>query len=141
MNESKFQQLLHWLTLRLFGLRLDNPACCDNPRQSQQESDHLLLSNTNATHLQNLCTCNMSSVNLLKQSSNNSGQSKQKYYLCEYQYEGGRWSIEIPAESWEDAAARLKRLSYGKVVGEIQATLPVQFGLWAKLWVWLRRWG
>jgi hypothetical protein len=78
----------------------------------------------------------MSSVKISKELSND---SEQKYYLCDYQYKGDRWWIEIPAESWEDAKARLERLAYGRVVGEIKATLPLQFVLWTQLLIWLKR--
>lgn len=57
-------------------------------------------------------------------------KGKQKKYLCDYQYEGKTYCIEISASSWEDAQARLRQLGYGKVVGEIHLTLPVCFG-WA----------
>lgn len=43
--------------------------------------------------------------------------------MCEYRYQGDTWCIELPAESWEDAEARLRRMAYGKVLGEIQATV------------------
>lgn len=58
-----------------------------------------------------------------------SNKSSQKYYLCDYQYEGETWCIEIPASSWEDAEARLKRLAYGRVVGEVKAVLPARLAL------------
>jgi len=74
----------------------------------------------------------------LKQSSND---SEQKYYLCDYRYEGETWCIEIPAESWEDAKARLKRMAYAEVVGEIKATFPVQLGVWVKVLIWLKKLG
>jgi len=135
MNQTKFQQLLRYLKLKQIRWRSCNPACCDNPRQSQQESDHLTLSTANATASHCLCIGNRPSVNLSKELINS---SEQKYYLCEYRYEGERWSFEITAKSWEDAEARLTRMAYGNVVGEVEAVLPVQLGLWAKLWVWAR---
>lgn len=135
------QRLLRWLRLRQFGSHSNNLACCDNPHQSQPGFDYSSPSIANATDVQNLDTRNKPLVNLSKQSSNNNRGNEQIYYLCEYSYEGEKWSIEIPAESWEDAKARLKRMAYAEVIGEIQATLPVEFGLWVKLWVWLRRGG
>ena len=64
---------------------------------------------------------------------------KQKYYLCDYRYEGEKWCIEIPAESWEDAKARLKRIAHADVVGEVKATVPVQPRVWTQLIETLRK--
>jgi hypothetical protein len=71
----------------------------------------------------------------MKQSSNN---NEQKYYLCDYQYEGETWCIEIAAESWEDAKARLKRIACAKVVGEVKAVVPVELGWFAKTIVFIK---
>jgi hypothetical protein len=137
MNTAKVQRLLRFLRLKQAGLHSDSPACCDTPLQSRQESDHWQPSSASAKHLKNPCTRNKSSVNPPKQFNNN---TEQKYYLCEYQYESEIWCIEIPAESWEDAKARLQRMAYGRVIGEIKATLPSQLGLVARFWVWLKSW-
>ena len=64
--------------------------------------------------------------------------SEQKYYLCEYSFEGNRYSLEIPAQSWKEAESRLRRISYGKVSGEIKAVLPVQLGWMARFIVWIK---
>lgn len=134
MNQTKFQRLLHCLMTKQERVLLSNSVCCNNPRQSQQESDHLMTSTASATASHCLCTRSRPSVNLSKELTNN---SEQKYYLCEYQYEGEKWSFEIPAESWKDAQSRLARMAYGNVVGEIKAVLPVQLGILARLWIWI----
>jgi hypothetical protein len=141
MNQPKIQRFLHYLNLKRGESHSSNLACCNRLRQSQQECDHSSLLTANATDLQSLDTRGRPFVNKLMEHGNNTQEDKQRYYLCDYYYEGERWSIEIPAESWEDAKARLKRMAYAEVVGEIQSTLPVEFGLWVKLWVWLRSWG
>jgi hypothetical protein len=66
----------------------------------------------------------------------NSNQSK--IYLCEYRYEGIQYSIEIPAKSYEDATARLKYLSQGRVLGEVKAIIPYRIGWIAQLSVKIR---
>jgi hypothetical protein len=45
--------------------------------------------------------------------------------LCDYQYDGHNWSIEIPATSFEDAHNRLEALSKGKIAGELKLSIPV----------------
>lgn len=64
--------------------------------------------------------------------------NKPRNYLCEYSYQGSRWSIEIAASSLEDAEARLRQLAGGKVLGVTQAVIPVEFGWVARLSVFLR---
>lgn len=51
--------------------------------------------------------------------------SEEKTYLCDYQYEGALWSVEIVASSFEDAERRLRALGRGKVAGEVQLVIPV----------------
>lgn len=141
MGLAKLQQLLRFPMWKRVRWHASNRSCCNNPRQNLRESDRLTLLSASATDSQSHDTHDMSFVNKMKQHSNSSKHSKQKYYLCDYQYEGESWCIEIPAESWEDAQARLKRIAYGRIAGEIKATFPVQFGFWVKLWVWLKNWG
>lgn len=49
-------------------------------------------------------------------------------YEIEYGYNGKRWSLQIRAQSFEDAEARLRALSFGKVCGllvsEVYIPLP-----------------
>lgn len=53
-----------------------------------------------------------------------SNSSQHKIYLCDYQYEGQKWSIEISATSFEDAGKRLSALKYGEIVGELKFSMP-----------------
>lgn len=50
---------------------------------------------------------------------------KFKTYLCDYQYEGSTWSVEISATSFEDAENRLKALNHGEIVGELKLSVPI----------------
>lgn len=65
---------------------------------------------------------------------------KTKIYLCDYWYKGQQWSVEISAESWEEAQQRMRCVGQGKIVGELQVTLPCALGWAAKAWVALRGW-
>jgi hypothetical protein len=62
--------------------------------------------------------------------------SNYKKYLCQYQFEGKQWLIDIHARSWDEAEARLKTVRNGKVIGEIDGEVPVSIGWLAKLIVW-----
>ena len=47
-----------------------------------------------------------------------------KVYVVDYEYDGGRWSIKVPAISEEDAAARLNAMQqtatvFGYVKGRV----------------------
>lgn len=114
----------------------DSLACSDSPLQSQRLSAHLQPSTANATHLSGLHKRNKPSNDSHKKERQNS--NGQRDYLCEYSYEGKRWSLTIMAASQDDAEARLKRLAYGKVIGELKATIPVKYGWIAKAMVFLR---
>ena len=51
-----------------------------------------------------------------------------KTYLASYNYAGTKWGIDFPAQSMDDAKARLARISYGQVDGELMATIPAAAG-------------
>lgn len=51
-----------------------------------------------------------------------------KTFVVHYRYDGAEWGIQIPARSFEDAEARLARLAYGTVKGEVVMTLPGSTG-------------
>lgn len=63
-----------------------------------------------------------------------------KTYLFEYQHEGTRWSIEIPASSEEDARERLLKLPDAQYRGVVQMKLRVELGIFARLLCWLHNW-
>ncbi len=65
-----------------------------------------------------------------------------KSYVCSYKHKGEEWGLTIPAESFEDAEARLGSIgAFGKVKGELMGTIPAGparvGGLLARLMVWL----
>lgn len=111
-------------------------ADSDNLQQSQQLFGHLRLLTANAIHKLGLDKRNKPLNDSQKKERPNS--SEQKYYLCEYSFEGDRYSLEIPAKSWKEAEAKLRRIAYGHISGEIKAVIPVQIGWLAKVIVSLK---
>lgn len=63
------------------------------------------------------------------------GIAEYKIYLIEYQYEGSSWGLELWATSFEDAEARVRRLSGSKVLGELKVSIPVP----TKRFAWVKR--
>jgi hypothetical protein len=114
----------------------NNPACCNNPPQNPQLSDHLTPSDASATESGRPCKRSKPWFKRLTRWPND---SEQKYYLVDYNYLGERWCIELPADSWEDAQARLRRLSCGRVTGEIKAVIPIGNRATERIINWLRR--
>lgn len=45
-------------------------------------------------------------------------------FLFDYYHEGDWWSLEIAADSREDAEARLRKLPHARYVGELAARVP-----------------
>lgn len=45
-------------------------------------------------------------------------------FICSYRYKGATWDIDLPAEDWDDARARLSVISMGKVEGPLAAKIP-----------------
>lgn len=61
-----------------------------------------------------------------------------KTFVCHYQHDGTTWSLNIDAYDWADAEARVKKLGYLKLDGELMGTVPVRFGFIAKVICWIR---
>jgi hypothetical protein len=59
-------------------------------------------------------------------------------HLFEYQHGGATWSFEIEASSEQDALERLEQLQRARYLGVLQATLPVELGIFARLFCWLQ---
>lgn len=51
-----------------------------------------------------------------------------KTFLVSYNYEGAQWNLEIKARDFADAQARLSRLCFASLDGEIQAKIPMPRG-------------
>lgn len=51
-----------------------------------------------------------------------------KTFAVRYRYAGAEWGLQIPAQSFEDAKARLNMMAWGHVDGVIIATLPAFIG-------------
>ncbi|MBF5090464.1 hypothetical protein F1640_10650 [Novosphingobium sp. NBM11] len=63
---------------------------------------------------------------------------KFKHFLVSYRLDGAQWNIEIPATSFEDAERRLSQIHFGRVEGEVIATVPGVMGPIAGLAAWIR---
>lgn len=49
-----------------------------------------------------------------------------KTFLVNYRYENSTYSIDIKAETWQEAERRLMCIKHnGEVIGELQARIPV----------------
>ncbi len=48
-----------------------------------------------------------------------------KTYICEYNFEGSKWTVEIQAKSHEEAEARLRNVGYGQVLGEVKLQIQI----------------
>ena len=59
--------------------------------------------------------------------------SEFKNYLVSYRLDGAQWNIELPATSFEDAERRLSQLTFGRVDGELIASMPNSLGPLAML--------
>jgi len=102
----------------------DNHSDCNSSPQKLR-CDGLQPSVASATSLECLDKPRNTLNNLLSGQYNCPNFSGYKIYLCDYQYEDCKWSIEISATSFEDAEKRLKALRYGEVVGELKLSIPI----------------
>jgi hypothetical protein len=60
-------------------------------------------------------------------------------YAIEYKFKDSTWDIELHATSREEAQARLRHISYGKVLGPIAMKIEVKPKLLQRLLLWLHR--
>jgi hypothetical protein len=111
----------------------DNHSDCNSPPQKLL-CDGLQPSTASANTLEHLGKSQNTLNDLLLGQYKCPNSSEHKIYLCDYQYEGHKWSIEISATSFEDAKKRLNALRYGEVVGELKLSVPVPMGQ-----TWLNR--
>jgi hypothetical protein len=51
-----------------------------------------------------------------------------KTFLVSYNYEGAKWNLELKARDMADARARMGRLTYANLDGELMAKIPVPRG-------------
>lgn len=47
-----------------------------------------------------------------------------KTFAIRYRHDGAEWAIQLPARDYEDAKARLARLPYATIDGEMVMRLP-----------------
>lgn len=102
----------------------DNQNDCNSPLQKLSH-DSLQPLVASANTLEHLDKSQKTSNDLLLSQYNCSNFSPYKIYLCDYQYDGHKWSIEISATSLEDATKRLSALRYGEIVGELKLSIPI----------------
>lgn len=53
-----------------------------------------------------------------------------KTYLVSYRYKGYTWCVDVKADSFEDARARMDAIAGGEIDGELMATIPAWCGGW-----------
>lgn len=51
-----------------------------------------------------------------------------RLFVCSYQYAGWEWGLELMAQGFSDAEARLAAVQGGKVDGELMAKIPATVG-------------
>lgn len=61
-----------------------------------------------------------------------------KAFACSYMHDGAEWGLTIHAYDLADAEARIKKLGFVRLNGEIKLVVPQKFGWAAKLLCWLR---
>ncbi len=63
-----------------------------------------------------------------------------KTHLFSYSYEGSEYSLEIPANSAQEAKDRLSRLPFARYGGELVAEVPAfpASGVFVRLLAWIR---
>ena len=113
---------------------------CDNLHQSQQLSDYSQPVSASAIRQhdrdRHSKSSGLSSIKSSEQTFFDDSSQYQKY-LVEYAYEGSRWTVEISATSYEDARARVRRLSTAEVLGEVKATISIPENWVMKARKWL----
>ena len=53
-----------------------------------------------------------------------------KPYCCEFAFDGKKWEIDIHARSRGEAEEKLKAVSRGKVLGELECAIPANCPIW-----------
>lgn len=51
-----------------------------------------------------------------------------KTFVVRYQHDGAEWGLRLLARDYDDAKARLLRLPYARIDGELMATMPATTG-------------
>ena len=61
-------------------------------------------------------------------------------YLVSYNFDGSSWSFHIYARDMDDAAARVARLAWATLDGELMMTVPATVGFLLPVTVAVRNW-
>lgn len=64
--------------------------------------------------------------------------SGSKTYLVRYRHDGAEWVLELTANNLDDAKARLAKLPYATIDGELVTKVPAALGPLAKMIVAIR---
>lgn len=64
-----------------------------------------------------------------------------KPFLCSYHHDGAWWGITIQAYDFKDAEARVKKLGFLRLDGELVDTVPDKYGFFAKAYCWFKNLG
>jgi hypothetical protein len=64
---------------------------------------------------------------------------RERLYLFSYEFQGSRWSLEIPAKSAAEAQFRLDRMAAAKYDGEVHLSVHIPTGLVGRLFAWLEK--
>lgn len=57
-----------------------------------------------------------------------------KTYLFTYNHDGAEWILELKADSPQDARARLAKLAYARLDGELKFKIPAPGHLLGRIW-------
>jgi hypothetical protein len=59
-------------------------------------------------------------------------------FICSYHHDDSEWSITIDAYDWADAKARIQKLGFLRLEGELIHTVTDRFGWFARAYCWVR---
>jgi hypothetical protein len=68
-----------------------------------------------------------------------SDEKPTRQFACSYHHDGSEWGVMLHAYDWADAEARVKKLGYLRLDGEVVGIVPAMKTGWlVKLLCWLR---
>lgn len=62
---------------------------------------------------------------------------KLRTFLFSYHHDGASWSLEVQAVNEQEAKARVAKMAWAKLDGEVFGTIPVRSSWPARATVWL----
>lgn len=61
-------------------------------------------------------------------------------YLFTYRYDGAEYSLEVPADSLDEAKGRVSQMGLARHEGEVFVKIPIGGGLFSRLCVAVASW-